>query len=296
MAPLRRPLVAVLLACPACFNPGGGGSSGSSSDAATDPSGTSTAGPAGSTGDPAPTTGLTDTAAAATSDTPVTDTTTTTDETTSVDTTDTTATTTPITCGDGVVDDGEDCDPGAIMLVPGCSDTCKRTGRFVFVTNEMYMGGELVDLETIATNCDNVAPTLPGFPDLTFTVWLSGTDDPASGRVDESDLPFIRLDGTLVAADRTTFVGGMHQAPINITQTGFEVVTAMPPCADNLAVAWTGTAPDGQPAAATCNDWLAVDATPGVAGIVTQTDDGWTSACPTLPCSTYARFYCVENP
>lgn len=296
---LWGPIATLLLCCAACFNPEGGGSGSTTSTTAAD-----TTAPEASTSEPgAPTTSLPETSdttsgsssgpSSGSSSSASTSTSPTGDPATTSGTDD--GTTGADLCHNGVIDDGEDCDGGAILDLIGCGDDCKRDGRLVFVTAEKFTGIQIGVAEGIML-CNQLGPQFEGLPTLTYTVWISEYMNSASTRIDESDLPFIRLDGTVVAETRDDFVKGPHLAPIDRTQAGMTIESMAGNCSDPETLVWTGTETTGEWAAQTCTNWSVDDPdVQGAIGTLNQFDPTWTFTCP-LPCNTPARLYCVENP
>jgi hypothetical protein len=194
--------------------------------------------------------------------------------------------------GAGTAEGGGGVDAG-LPVDAGTMELCNATGRFVFVTAEVYpanFGGAAPIVNANAT-CKAAAKAgnLPG----TYQAWLStsvATQSPGNVLT----VPMFLPDCTPVIQDPKAYVAsqGMLDHPINQDQFG------KPPVAPLLA--WTGTQWNGAyvmggPTEQTCNNWSdpGMNGTKGVVGNVGASDDKW-SAASQVSCMGKAHLYCVQ--
>ena len=133
--------------------------------------------------------------------------------------------------------------------------------------------------------CNDLAQTalLPG----TFKVWLSYSLilDPES-RFVQAAVPYIRTDGTPIAANWPDLTDASLSAPLNVDEnqnpTGFAEV-------------WAATSPVGTyDGLSTCAGWTSTVAAPARFGRNDLTDSRWTEWIRN-DCSTPRRLYCFEQ-
>lgn len=191
-------------------------------------------------------------------------------------------------CGDGIVDEGEECDDPDDA---GCDAGCRRA-RVVFVTSEKFRPDDIGGLEFADGICRQLAEAggLPSF--ATYTAWLSDSTAAARERVFAGEGRYVRPDGALVAVSLAALVAGPLLAPIDRDEHGALV---------SGAGAWTGTMPDGSavPGATHCEDWTSATLADqsGYFGTPGATDSTWTFdtvANPTT-CLESAHLYCFEG-
>ena len=118
-----------------------------------------------------------------------------------------------------------------------------------------------------------------------FQAWLSTMTSPVADRFVRSTVPYVLVDGTVVADGWDDLVDGSIQAPINLDANG------QPRDGD----VWTGTLPSGQPyTGGDCEGFT--DALAGISqcGSTQNTEALWTAA-QTPACNTPLRLYCVEQ-
>ena len=207
----------------------------------------------------------------------------------------------PSICGDGLHASDELCDDGVDVPGDGCDDRCERDALFVFVTSQTYQGGGIGGLSGADAHCQKLAAQagLPG----AYMAWLSdGTASPAT-RFHKSELPYIlpageQGVGSVVAMDWIDLVDGALERPLQVTEYGATVGPGESCDAPDL-LAWTHTDATGGalPGATHCGGWKFQDTeSTGAAGIITRTNLGWTSGCPSVSCANTLHLYCVEQP
>ncbi|MDH4161178.1 MAG: Ig-like domain-containing protein [Nitrospirota bacterium] len=120
-----------------------------------------------------------------------------------------------------------------------------------------------------------------------FKAWLSDGTAAMDSRLTGNG-PWLRLDGMVMAKDKTELMSGSLPTSINVTETGVYV-------GDANSLAWTGTKSDGTAHADTCNGWTdATNGMSGLAGMPYAANLWWTFF--TLPtCDTQASLYCLED-
>lgn len=194
-------------------------------------------------------------------------------------------------CGDGALDDGEECDDGDLEDEDACNSSCKRE-RVVFVLSEKFQPDDIGGLGFADGICRQLAEKagLPGF--ATYTAWLSDSTTAARERVFHGEGRYVRPDGVTVAESFAALLAGPLLAPIEIDENGALV---------GGAGAWTGTRPDGTavPGSTFCADWTsaAFDDFSGVLGLPGATDANWTYDAVVNPtsCVVASHFYCFEG-
>ena len=195
-------------------------------------------------------------------------------------------------CGDGTVDDEEECDDGATNDGDGCTSTCLKEWRRIFVTSQVYTG-DFGSIEAADTICQSAAMTagLQG----TYWAWLSTSDKSPEGRFVRSSVPYRLVDNTLIASDWDDLVDGQLDHPILLSESGEVPEPGTHPCIPTgVRVVWTGTTPQGTLLPdTTCTNWTGQ----GQAnwGRIDDISASWTAYC-ILPCAeAEAAFYCVEQ-
>lgn len=155
--------------------------------------------------------------------------------------------------------------------------------RRIFVTATVQTGamaGTAGADEICATQAD--AAGLEG----EFKAWLSTLASPVSGRLVESTVPYVLVDGTVIAADWDDLTDDSIEAPINLDATG-EL---------RGGDVWTGTLPSGESYdGGDCEDFTSDSS--GIRSLCGSTqfvDTRW-SAAQTPSCSTRLRLFCIEQ-
>ena len=313
----RLGLAAVLVA--GCFNPTGGGSSTATTSTDTTTATVPTTGvdatnaTSTTTGEPGttdPTTGAplsgssSETTGQSTSSA-----TSTTDTTATADTTDTTGTTTSdetttgttggeTTCGDGTLQDGEECEDSNQLPGDGCDASCKREVLLIFATSAVTVGA-FGGVDNADTMCrDLVAavqtPPLKGRLAKNFVAYLSAPGADASSRIHDGGLGYARpKDLAIVAKTHMELLAGNFQIPLQYDETGAQI-PGEPGCGNMPALVWTGTVAGGMTADDHCGNWMD-PLLVGQQGSALSSGTAAIASCG-LSCLATGRFYCVENP
>jgi hypothetical protein len=118
-----------------------------------------------------------------------------------------------------------------------------------------------------------------------FKAWLSTISSPVSDRLTQSSVPYVLVDGTLIANDWNDLVDGSILAPINLDAN--QQVRS--------GDVWTGTLPNGLPYTNDdCQGFTNGSAGIGLCGTTASMNANWT-ANDTPGCSTELRLYCIEQ-
>jgi hypothetical protein len=165
----------------------------------------------------------------------------------------------------------------------------------VFVTRDCYLGN-LGGLGGADAKCQASATTggLAG----TFTAWLSDAYDGPSIRLPHVSVPYVLVDGSIIAGDWDDLVDGDIATPIDRDATGASALVGG--CGSAV---WTNSSALGTPAVSdalefACYEWtLSLFSRWGVLGDATATDATWTDggALGLQRCSSSARLYCFER-
>jgi hypothetical protein len=198
---------------------------------------------------------------------------------------------------------GADADNDGIVIVdsgadvprdePGSSDggewcqagVCKR----VFVSSQPPpTGGNLGGLAGADAFCQSAANSrqLGG----TWKAWLSDAATSASARSTHATVPYVLLDGNIVAANWTALTSGTLAHPINVSEDG-TIHTS-----DVLEV-WTGSTLTGAYSGRSCTSWTSNAPGPNTAdvGVSDQTNADWTNRYQQYCDRTTVRLYCFEQ-
>jgi cysteine-rich repeat protein len=194
-------------------------------------------------------------------------------------------------CGDGALDDGEECDDGDLEDDDACNSSCKRE-RVVFVLSEKFQPDDIGGLGFADGICRQLAEKagLPGF--ATYTAWLSDSTTAARERVFHGEGRYVRPDGVTVAESFAALLAGPLLAPIEIDENGALTMDSG---------VWTGTRADGTavPGTTFCADWTAAIPSDisGYFGDSSETDSTWTYRTVANPttCIATLPFYCFEG-
>jgi cysteine-rich repeat protein len=199
-------------------------------------------------------------------------------------------------CGDGVSGPAEECDDGNLQQGDGCSPTCTKEFRRVFVTSEIFTGalGGIMGAHNKCQTAANAAG-LPG----KFLAWLSTAESSPAQEFVKSAVPYIRVDGVVVAKDWDDLTDGSLTAPISLSETGLEPNAGMHGCAlQDVPIVWTNTNEQGvgQRVYGDCGGWTGSDGDKGTSwGRPDRTDVHWTAGCGGGNCSFQASLYCFEQ-
>jgi hypothetical protein len=125
----------------------------------------------------------------------------------------------------------------------------------------------------------------------TWKAWLSDATGSPSVRFTHSTVPYMLLDGNVVAADWTALTKPMIAHTINVTETGLVYDGA------NVLEVWTGTTSGGVYSGSSCANWTNdTGSTPyATVGLSNQTGIGWTEQFLQFCNRTTMHLYCFEQ-
>lgn len=185
-------------------------------------------------------------------------------------------------------------------------DAYHPTERLVFVTSGVYLSGQdFASVDGADAICQDLAESagLSG----TFLAWISDGSTSPSERFVQSEVPYVRTDGTEVASDWDDLTDDSLSASISVTEAGDAI---------SSAVVWTSTNTDGTAVGSiydACGDWATdysayVDtggSSPGNStpvGKSSKTDFLWTGrrasgtgGTQSQACWDSARLYCFQQ-
>lgn len=193
-------------------------------------------------------------------------------------------------CGDGEVQEGEECDDANLDDGDGCTEHCFRERR-VFLTSKTWKS----DLGGImgAVGICRQAAEKAGIPRYnTFEPWLSDSDHDVLERMYPGKGPYLRVDGLMIAPNFDALLNKQLQAPIEVDEYGMFQGGGV----------WTGTRADGKRAADSghCQNWNGQDPNDPFAleawtGCATCFDSKWTIRDKAIDCGGELSIYCFEG-
>jgi hypothetical protein len=196
-------------------------------------------------------------------------------------------------CGEGTQS------PSSKDKVVASSNATVGSAARIFVTSALY-SGNLGGLAGADAKCQALA-TGAGL-DGTYKAWLSDDTTTASARLAHSTVPYVRVDGTVIASDWSQLTSGFLTNAIMKTETN-----TAPPFTNSACVGgpgpivWTGTNSDGLRSGTpffiqNCAGWSA-NGTIALVGRASLTNSGWTNECSFQQCNTeVAALYCIQQP
>ena len=203
----------------------------------------------------------------------------------------------PSVCGNHLIEGIEACDDGGVVAGDGCSEVCQREDLVVFVTNQAFNVGQIMNLATADNLCVGMAQTgsLPAYAkNGLFVAWLSDGITSAKQRIGDSPLPYRLVDRSLVAANTDALLNNMLLAPIHLDQFGTPVPNTVTDCGEPLV--WTGTNPQGTTTQEHCEGWTSlVGSASATIGSAVAMGPDWTQGA-TCNCTKALRIYCIEVP
>lgn len=214
--------------------------------------------------------------------------TTTTESSMTSDTASSTAETTSTTgdpCGNGLIEDLEECDDGNDVANDSCDLQCMLVHRKVFVSSLPYQG-DLGGLDGADAKCQGLANAALPKPVGTFRAWLSTDKESAAEHIGPEFTGIYELtNGTAVAVG----LKGLTNPPLinaidrNEKGTPFVVVGV-----------WTGTGANGMAFGSHCNSWQSPGIQPtATTGVSSSKDGTWTNMLEQT-CSGSNHLYCFE--
>jgi hypothetical protein len=176
----------------------------------------------------------------------------------------------------GIPIDGSVCAP----------NTCKR----VFVSDRPPAPSAKLGSVTVAdTFCQSTADAvrLGGM----WKAWISDSSTSPSVRFARANVPYVLLDGTIVAANWTALTSSTLMHAIDMSELGRRFNDA------NNQEVWTGTMPSGLSSGNSCGNWTNDTANTPYAtiGVTNVTNGAWTNLYDQFCNRTTLRVYCFEQ-
>jgi len=173
------------------------------------------------------------------------------------------------------------------------------TEKIVFVSSETYSGNMGGNAGADA-NCQRLADA--ALLDGTFKACVSSVAEEPATSFSQSTVPYVLVDGTVIADDWIGLTDGSIDNPINLDENGNPG-----PATDNLGgfgfttVVHTGTSESGfatNPSVQTCSDWTS-DLGGSTWGLYERAAFGWSASifggAPANLCGLQATIYCFEQ-
>jgi len=202
--------------------------------------------------------------------------------------------------GDGAASSGNDAAPDA--PADAITHDGGITGRIVFVSSALYPGN-LGGLSGADMKCEALA-TAAGLSG-TYKAWLSDSTTSAANRLTHASVPYVLVDGTVVAQDWNTLISGtdlLHA--IDKTESGGAPPIGTFQCGGSEPMVWTSTDPSGASLAggSDCSDWASSTVAEAFAGGADYAFwPTWTQACESgsglssSTCADTAALYCMQQ-
>lgn len=202
----------------------------------------------------------------------------------------------PVVAG---TDPAGDCNANQACFAGACG-----AGKLAFVTSALY-DGALGGLSGADQLCMNHAALgcLPG----TYMAWLSTATESPSTRFTQDNVPYRRVDGTIIANSYADLTDGALTTPLNLDEVGNAGPTAnIMGCDPDLS--WSGTDIDGTPLTTTptvpnvgpqnrCQEWTVTTAD-GLWGRFGAQTGNWTDYCSGNgggSCQLATALYCFQQ-
>jgi hypothetical protein len=193
-------------------------------------------------------------------------------------------------------------DAPADAIESGPNPDVGATARIVFVSSALY-DGNLNGLSGADMKCQTLAMAagLTG----TYEAWLSDSTTSAAFRLTHASVPYVLVDGTVVAQNWNALIsGGDLLHAIDETESGGPPPVGTFQCGGSDPLVWTYTDPSGNPlgGGSDCSDWKSstvAAAFTGAADIASWPN--WTQDCQSGPglsastCADTAALYCVQQ-
>lgn len=186
-----------------------------------------------------------------------------------------------------------------VVVIPMAGDNTivevEPTYKYIFVTSTQTRGnlnGVLGADALCQSDADSAGSLVQG---RKFKAWVSDPDKNNINKIGNGgrfmarfDLPYILVDGSLVANTFPDLLDKSIENIINVDQTG----TVYGP--EGI---WTGVLDNGNYSATrNCGGWISDDSADfGLTGVTSQTGVGWSGDTSTFSCNGFARLFCFEQ-
>jgi hypothetical protein len=131
----------------------------------------------------------------------------------------------------------------------------------------------------------------------TFKAWLSDSTQGPAARFSQSTVPYILVDGTVVAANWAQLTSGNLQHPINLTEKGTAAPIGNTACnGGGFRTVMTNTLTDGTSLGGqNCNNWTSNAVNGAAWGLADSTGPNWTVWCSGGTCAWVSPLYCFQQ-
>jgi hypothetical protein len=180
------------------------------------------------------------------------------------------------------------------------TDPVAASGQcLVFLTSGSYHG-DFGGLEEADAICQDLADSegLAG----TYKAWLSDSQTTAADRLTHGIVPYVRVDGALVAENWDDLIDGSGLShAISVSEGGYDWYNVCANCflvPGGCGAVWTATAPNGSLNGGTCSDWTNEDAMGSEGIYCLETDSSWTqwpTASTSVDCRHARSLYCFQQ-
>lgn len=207
-------------------------------------------------------------------------------------------------CGRGSCRNGQACSVNADCASTACDHgTCVvpvNPVKRVFVTHSLFSGAQIGGLPGADAKCQSAA-SVAGLSG-TYRAWLSDQTGSPSTRFTRSAVPYVRVDGVVVASSFADLVDGTLAAPIFKTETDQVGVSPVGCSSGETNRVFTNTRQDGTLADPnlSCSNWTS-DSGNSLWGLLTDSGSAWTEACNAISatitdqCGVAVPLYCFEQ-
>jgi cysteine-rich repeat protein len=198
----------------------------------------------------------------------------------------------PPVCGDGFVQGNEQCDDGNNVANDDCANNCTWARRYVFATTTTYTGN-LGGIAGADQRCNQraQAANLPG----TYMAWISVVGTSPSTRFTQSAVPYVLVNGTVVADNWADLVNGSLDNAIARTEMNTVTPDTAGACEGSVRLVRTGTNSNGTQGPNICNNFTSsANASLGTAGRTTSVTATWSNCAP-MACDMLLPIYCFQQ-
>lgn len=187
------------------------------------------------------------------------------------------------------------CELGAICVESQCVKP-----KTVFVTSTVY-SGDLGGLAGADAKCQ--ARAMAAGLDGKYRAWLSDSTTSAASRLSHATVPYVLVNGTIIAMNWTELTSGSLRAPIGLTEFVESPPTVTHPQWCDRTIVWTNTRDDGHLPEKNyaCRDWTdgTTSASRNQKGVWgrTQSESRWSMGCDTdeVGCNATLPLFCIEQ-
>ena len=171
-------------------------------------------------------------------------------------------------------------------------------GKSVFVTSRTF-SGNLGGLDGADNECAALAKKAGISGE--YRAWLSDATGSPVKRFKQADVPYLLLDGRIIAGNWKELVGGKIGQPIDVTERGGKPPVSSGTCKGTTSSVWSNTTESGEllDVEATCGNWNGKGSM-SIWGSYVQVDPRWTNDCKFGGGISYcqdsqAPLYCFEQ-